>query len=120
MATEWLRIETRTPRHPKIIRLAACLEMQPAYAFGHIAIFWLWALEFKPSGDVSDLTPTEIATAASYTGDAELFLASLHKAMLIDPDGMIHDWSEYAGSLLNAKAEAKERNRKYQEKARFK
>jgi len=107
----WIELHQTLPRHPKLIRLAARLQIHTAQAAGHVVFLWLWTLDYCPNGGLSDFGAAEIAAASSFTGDADLFLEALVACGWIDEDRAIHNWHEYAGRLVEERARDKERKR---------
>lgn len=114
----WIEFHQQLGRHPKVLRLAGKLHIHPAQVIGHLAYLWWWALDYVPSGDLSASTSTEIASAATWPGDADKFLAALKETGLVDDDGIIHDWMDYAGNVIEAREWKRKRDREYQAKRR--
>lgn len=109
----WIEFHQQLGRHPKVLRLAGKLHIHPAQVIGHLAYLWWWSLDYVPNGDLSASSSTEIASAATWPGDADKFLAALKVTGWIDEDGMIHDWMEYAGRLVEERRKDAERKRQY-------
>lgn len=112
----WIELHQTLPRHPKLLRLAGRLRIHPAQAAGHLTFLWLWTLDYAPTGDLSAFGPAEISAAACYPGDAEQFHRSLMETGWLDEDGHVHDWHEYAGRLVEERAQAKARMRAFRER----
>ena len=101
----WIRIEAALPRHPKVLRVASILGIQPAQALGHLLTLWCWASHYRPDGNLSMMSNLEIADAAGWQGSADAFVLALTdgSVRLIDASGrnkcrkMLHDWGEYQG-----------------------
>jgi len=97
--------------------MIACdlLDIEPVHLTGHLAWFWSWALDNAPDGDISDISPRNIARASSWSGDAQLYFDALVEAGFIDvtdDDIYIHGWDEYGGKLVDQRTKEKERSRK--------
>lgn len=107
----WIEFHQQLGRHPKVLRLAGKLHIHPAQVIGHLAYLWWWSLDYVPNGDLSASTSTEIASAATWPGDADKFLAALKETEWIDENGMIHDWMDYAGKLVEQRSNERERTR---------
>lgn len=93
---------------------ADILDMEPVHLMGHIASFWLWALDNVPDGELDAISPRMIARAAQWRGDPEGFLNALIEAEFIDKldKGLvIHDWFDYAGKLVERRIAERERSR---------
>lgn len=82
--------------HPKLRRLAHALRISRAQAFGHLLYLWWWAVDGAPDGDLSSLTPEEVAEMAEWPGEPESFVEALRACGWLDPDGRIHQWQELA------------------------
>lgn len=116
----WLKICQSIREHRKILDAADELEIEPPYMIGLLTSFWLWALDNAPDGNVSDISARNIARAAQWKGDAEKLLQALISAGLLDcydseteqSTILIHDWEEYAGSLIQEREKEKERSRR--------
>lgn len=107
----WIESHQSLGTHLKLRRLARELRIHRAQAIGHLHFLWWWALDNAPGGDVSALTSAEIAEVAEWPGSEDVFLAALKSCGWVDPDGMIHDWPEYAGRLIAQRARDRERKR---------
>lgn len=107
----WLEIHQALPNHRKTLNAADALDISPVHMMGHLITFWLWALDNAPSGRLDGISSRVIARAAQWEGDSEIFFKALVDAGWIDKkeDGYeIHDWSEYAGKLIQRREEEKE------------
>lgn len=112
----WIELHQTLPRHPKLLRLAGRLRIHPAQAAGHLTFLWLWTLDYAPTGDLSAFGPAEISAAACFPGDAEQFHRALLETGWLDDGGQVHDWHEYAGRIIEERAQSKERMRAYRER----
>lgn len=109
----WIEFHQQLGRHPKVLRLAGKLHIHPAQVIGHLAYLWWWSLDYVPNGDLSASSSTEIASAATWPGDADKFLSALKVTGWIDENGMIHDWMEYAGRLIEERRKDADRKRQH-------
>lgn len=107
----WIEFHQQLGRHPKVLRLAGKLHVHPAQTIGHLAYLWWWSLDYAPNGDLSASTSTEVAAAAVWPGNADGFLAALKETGWVDDDGMLHDWMDYAGRLVEERRRDAERKR---------
>lgn len=124
----WIQIYSNLLQHKKVYKLAEILGIKSAYvrpnvdAAGLLVSLWTWAAQNAPDGDLSDCSPQMIADAAGWTKKPDDFHRALLEAGLLDTDGRIHDWDEYAflyiSSVENAKQKTRERVEKYREKKR--
>ena len=116
----WIELHQNLPAHRKVKKLKRLLKIKTPQAVGHLAMLWLWAVDNTPDGDLSALDPEDIAEACEWPKDAEQFVQALTEAGFIDPDAKLHDWSDYAGMLLDRRENQREQNRKRQQRYRNK
>lgn len=108
----WIESHQTLGGHLKLHRLARALNVHRAQAIGHLHYLWWWALDGAPDGDLSALTPAEVAEMAEWPGKPELFLTALRECGWLDPDGRIHDWHDYAGKLTGLREANRNRQRR--------
>ena len=101
-----------------MLRLARVLKINKAQAIGHLHLLWWWTLDFAPSGDLSAFASCELGSAAEWQGDGDHFINALKETGWIDPDGVLHDWEHYTGSIVAARAANRERQRRHRERWR--
>lgn len=109
----WIEFHQALPTHRKTYAVAAILRVKRAAVCGHMAMLWCWALDNAPSGDVSEINASVLAHAADWTGNANAFVSALIAAGFIDDVAgalTLHDWDDYAGKLLRARAAHRERS----------
>jgi len=100
----WIESHTTLGRHPKTRRLCRLLGTSLPQTIGHLHLLWHWVIEFAEDGVLTGYTPDDLAEAAYWEGDPQLFVDALISAGFIDDcDGslVIHDWRDYAGRLLS-------------------
>lgn len=110
----WIELHQGLAQHHKMRRLKRSLGVGIAQAVGHVALFWTWALDATPDGDLSSFESVDIAEQAEWEGDPVAFVEALVAAGLVDrEDGrlVIHDWMEYAGRLVEKRRTDAERKR---------
>lgn len=115
----WLEVHDTLMGHPKVYEAAERLGVEPDLLIGKLIRLWLWALSYAMDGNLRRFSVSVLARAANWLGDAEEFLRVLGEVGLVDPDGGIHDWEEYAGRLIDRKEANKERSRKSRETRRL-
>lgn len=98
----WIESHTVLLRHRKIIQVSADLSIPPVHLIGHLHALWHAVLEQQEDGDLTDWPNVMIAQAASYPGDADLFVCTLQARNLLDGK-IVHDWLDYAGRYLTGK-----------------
>jgi hypothetical protein len=80
------------PRHRKTRRLERILGNDARWLPVYL---WLYTLEnARDSGDLSHLTPDDLAAVLDYHGDATALRAALVTAEFLDAAGMVVGWSE--------------------------
>jgi hypothetical protein len=116
----WIESHQQLGKHPKMLRAARLLGINRVQMVGHLQYLWWWALDFATAGDIADYDATDIADAALWDGDPELFYNALVQCGWIDQDQgvTLHDWHDYAGKLLEGREKAAEKMRRYREKQR--
>lgn len=111
----WIESHQSLSKHRKTIRAAGRLSVDRATLIGHLHILWWWGLDnVGVDGCLGDMDPFEIATAAEWTGDAQLFVDALVDAGFLDWEGdgyYLHDWYDYAGKLIERREQERERSR---------
>lgn len=110
----WIEVHQSLPTHKKTRRLARELKLNTrdfAKAVGHMVMFWLWAMDNAPDGDLSDIDVYDIADAAQWTGDPKKFFDAMKTAGFVDEDNRIHDWDLYIGKLIDRREANAQRNR---------
>jgi len=121
----WIRVDQSLRHHRKLIALADDLGVETATATGHLVFLWLWCLDNAPTGIIKQPHTNSaknpignirlIATACAWTGDPNALVNALLSTGFLDKCGRagisfrIHDWYEYAGKLLEARAANRER-----------
>lgn len=90
--------------HPKTVKLERALPGTPM----NLQRLWGHATEFKPSGVLSGMDAEDIAIAAKWMGEPELFVETLVRLRWLDrlDDGTLalHDWAEHNGFVASAPA----------------
>lgn len=108
----WIKLSQGVHRHRKIIVLARILDISRMAAVGHMTSLWLWGLDNAQDGDLSRLTEMEVAIAAEWReDDGARFRDAMQEAGLLDPDGGIHNWHDYAGVLIDRRRAEAQRKR---------
>ena len=104
--------------HKKTTRAARSLSIERVHLVGHLASLWAYAWHNAPDGDLSDLSVMEIADAARWAGDPDLFVQVLVENRWLDREGTahaIHNWLEHSGKIRDAERKKKEDNAKRQQ-----
>lgn len=106
------RIATRLPTHPKMKKLIRRLGDGAAWK---LICLWLWTADARPNGDLSGMTDEDIELAADWTGENDLFVATLADLRFLDGAAgarRLHDWADHnpwvnGADLRSAKAKWK-------------
>ena len=110
----WFECHQTMARHPKTLRLARLLKVDRRYAVGLLVDLFSWGLDVAGSdGTLPGVCAEDIAAALDLGKKGDTAVAALHDAGYLEWDGStwkIHDWSDYAGKLLERRA--KDRARK--------
>ena len=99
-------MKTNTPAHRKTRRLTKALGIRLAEAVGILALIWNYAKREAKDGDLSVLTPEELAEEAGWEpGDAAVLCAALHGTAWLDKhptrEGyIIHDWFDHCETYV--------------------
>lgn len=113
---EWIKIDVDLKHHPKTKRLARRLGASIPETMGYLFGFWSWVFRHAPNGDISNYEAWEIADAASYDGDADVFITAMHEAKFIDDDNNVHEWMDFNGALYEYRQKEKERLKAYRQR----
>ena len=111
----WIELHDSARDHPKLIKLARDLGIPKVHAFGHLCSLWTWVLRMAPDGDLSSFDTDDIEIGAEWGGTSGLFVSSAEKRGFLDRSNfglVVHDWSEYSGSLKTAQRVREHRARK--------
>ena len=105
----WIELHQGIHRHRKITAAARLLDIPRMSMIGHLTSLWLWAIDNAPNGKLGAISCDEIALAAEWDCDPNVFVNTLKKVGLLDKRPLaIHDWRSYAGKLIERrKADAK-------------
>lgn len=96
----WIESHTDLRIHPKTERLMRILHISRVQAVGHLHLLWWWCWDYAPDGDLSRWQDVDLAIAADWDGEPEVFIASLRDAGFLDVDDerrCIHDWDKLSG-----------------------
>ena len=111
----WFECHQTMARHPKTLRLARLLKVDRRYAVGLLVDLFSWGLDVAGSdGTLPGVCAEDIAAALDIPGKkGETAVAALREVRFLELEGdtwKIHDWTEYAGKLIEKRA--KDRARK--------
>ena len=110
----WIELHDTLPDNKKVVNLAAELHIDIDMAVGKLVRLWLWALTNRRDGDFSQNDEPTIAEKMRWTKSASLLVNAMVRHGLLDKtEGgyHIHDWEEYAISLMARDEERKKKTR---------
>ena len=112
----WIELHQSLVQHKKMDRLVRETGLGRDTALGRLCMLWLWALADRPDGELSDLTPARAGEILFLRAkQAWSFLEALERCGFLDREGeslRVHDWKDYAGRLMEARARDRERKRR--------
>ena len=124
----WIELHVNLPTHKKTRRLARLLGLSVPQdipqVVGYLCVFWSWSIENASDGALSGFDAQDVADAAGWMGDPDVFLGAMIESGFLDDedDGLfIHDWLDYAGRYLEYKERVdaqKQKNRERQKRFR--
>ena len=93
----WIESHDELPTHPKTAKLARRIGTSKPAAVGHLHFLWWWCITHRPDGWLRDMDGDDIADAAGWEGDADVFVEGLSAAGWLDFDAevgdyFVHDW----------------------------
>ncbi len=94
MSNLYVRVMTGFYSHRKTIRLKVRLGMDAYWIPPRI---WAYAAEHQADGNLSSYSSEELAELIGYSSNATSMLQALKDCGFVDPDGVIHGWSEHNG-----------------------
>jgi hypothetical protein len=94
VSLQWIKIETRSPRDPAVMRLRRLLGDSPNGAFGLWVRAALWTAETEPDGDLTEYAPIDLAEAWETTEEGVRHMETA--GLLVREDGrlLIAGWAE--------------------------
>lgn len=117
----WLELHQTLPTDRKTLRLKGLLKIKTPQAVGHVCMLWLWALDNAQDGDVSALSPEELAEVTEWHGKDPLkFLEAMINAGFIDKDLQLEGWAEHTGRLMEKREQQREQARLRKQRQRQK
>ena len=123
----WIQVYSTLADHPKIYALVDRMKLRRnSEAVGIVVSLWLWAAKNAPDGDLSGFPERAIAQALGFQINyAKKLCQALVDTNWLDVDAegcySIHNWSRYAGRLieitLRQREQSTERSRRYRKKS---
>jgi DnaD/phage-associated family protein len=110
----WIELHETLPEHKKIYALMDELKVDQLKAIGIVTRLWLWAIRQAGDGDLAGYPPKAIANAIGWKKSPKSLFDGLVEAGFVDiGEGTcaLHDWDDYAGRLIEKRAQNAERMR---------
>jgi hypothetical protein len=112
----WIELHTTLRNNPKTFLLMNMLKIKRPPAIGTVSLFWTWALDAAPDGDISKFPAHAIAEACCWEKSPDVLLNALIECGWIDKDSdgrlLIHDWDEYTWRYFDKVEQAREQTKK--------
>jgi hypothetical protein len=112
----WIELHQGLREHRKLFACADELKVDRMKMVGILVCIWLWALDNASSGSLDGISNRTIARVCDWPEKkADGLIAALVKTgWLDDSDGIltIHDWTDYAGKLMERREKDRERKKK--------
>ena len=93
----WIESHQELARHPKTRRLSRELGVSLPGAIGQLHLFWYWAIDHAPDGDLTGVNIDDLANGVMWEGDPVVLVQALQSSEFVDADLQIHDWKQYSG-----------------------
>jgi hypothetical protein len=101
------RVKREALFHPKMLDLAARLNISQAQAIGHITMLVNWTADFAIQGDIGKWPNGAIARGAGWDASPDTFVDALTEAGWLDPHEthrlLLHDWPDHAERWVKSK-----------------
>ncbi len=113
----WIELHQSLREHRKMFACAEMLNLSRKEMIGTLVSLWLWALDNAQDGSLDGVSNRTIASVCDWPEKkADKLVEVLRSTGWIDtaPDGrlVIHDWSDYAGKLMERREKDRQRKRK--------
>ncbi|QLG39374.1 hypothetical protein HW560_15605 [Paenibacillus sp. E222] len=99
----WIKSYVATDRDPKTGKFCRRTGMDRPTAVGSLHMFWWWAVDWAPDGNISEIEAEDIADAMHFKGDPSDLVSALFYAGYIEEteEGRgIVNWMEIGGKLI--------------------
>lgn len=110
----WIESHQELRDHPKLYKLIEILSLEKPQAVGHLHLLWWWCVDYAPDG-VLHVNDRQIARAACWPGDAEMFVTALIESGFLERSAgvlTVHDWLDFCGELVEKRLQRKRDKRR--------
>ena len=116
----WIEVHQGLREHRKTYACAEMLKVSRVVMVGTLVSLWLWALDNAQDGSLKGISNRTIARVCDWPEKrASNLISALLECGWLDKDGddlRIHDWTDYAGRLMDRREKDKVRKKKSREK----
>ena len=116
----WIEVHQGLREHRKTYACAEMLKINCVVMVGTLVSLWLWALDNAQDGSLDGISNRTIARVCDWPEKkASDLISALVECGWLDKDGeilRIHDWTDYAGRLMERREKDKVRKKKTREK----
>ncbi len=117
----WIEVHQSLREHRKMFACAEMLNLSRKEMIGTLISLWLWALDNTRNGNLDGVSIRTIASVCDWPEKkADKLVDALRTTGWIDtsPDGClsIHDWTDYAGKLIERREKDRERKQRTKRK----
>ena len=116
----WIEVHQGLREHRKTYACAEKLKISRVVMVGTLVSLWLWALDNAQDGYMTGISNRTIARICDWPEKkADALISALVECEWLDKDGdtlRIHDWTDYAGRLMDRREKDKVRKKKTREK----
>lgn len=118
----WIEVHQGLREHRKTYACAEKLKISRVVMVGTLVSLWLWALDNVQDGYMTGISNRTIARIRDWPEKkADALISALVECEWLDKDGdtlRIHDWTDYAGRLMDRREKDKVRKKKSRENSR--
>ncbi len=108
----WIESHQSLANHRKTRALSRLLKKDRPTVIGHLHLVWWWCLDNAQDGNLTGINHEDLADAAMWKGNPEVFFQALMDAGFIDKDTKtLHDWMEYQGNYVDTLSLTKEQKK---------
>lgn len=99
----WIESHQNLEDHPKVMLLMQKTGWNLDECIGRLHRLWWWALKYAEDGDLSKYDCSQFLVRLDPNKDPKELFHMLKEVSLVENNGMLHDWLDYAGRYLTAK-----------------
>lgn len=103
-----IEIHDTLPDHPKVVQLARLMRKDRTVVIGHLIVLWLWAIRYRPGGDLCGISDESLCEASGFSVRAVQWPRALRETGFLDGEpgsSSIHNWTQYTRLYRKAHAD---------------